>query len=783
MKHYLELVPLSAKIHKKQSKMTRLCIALGVFLVAVMFGLAHMYLQGVTEREIQANGNWHYQFTGIDTQTAAFLSARPEAAVCGWHDTISADAGYAIAGQPIAISAQEKEVFEDIFLNPIAEGEYPASENEIALSSSLKDRFSLSLQETITLSYPDGSTADYLITGFLDDAETARLVPGSASLAVLTPEGISSFVASSDIPVTKSYLIQFSPFCNIPDAMKDLKAENNLSDAQITGNLPLLSIEGQLEGRTGVNQIYQVALILSVLVMLTCILMISSSLNSNVAQRTEFFGMLRCLGATRKQIMRFVRMEGLYWCRTAIPMGLALSILTVWVLSAIMRWMSPQWFSCMPLFGISWISILAGTLLGLLTVLFAARSPAKRAARVSPLTAVSGNARQAASFRKGADTRLFKIETALGIHHAKARKRNYILMTGAFAFCIMLFLTFSTLVDFMENAFMPPQWTPELSIASETNTCSIDRALLEQVKQSHGVKRAYGRMFAYHVSAQSKEEAFNANLISYEENQFQWAADSLLSGSIDAVMQQENQILLVQTGNMDVQVGDAITLTINDQAHTVTVAGILSHSPLARVEGTETLFCSEKTFTALTGQTGYTIVDVQFQSLASHKDAAEIESIFSDGGVVFTDQFLQVRQQKNLYYAFCVLVYGFLSIIVAITIFHIMNAINMGVAAKMKEYGAMRAIGMSNRQLVKMIAAEAGTYAVSGVLSGCIIGLPMHWVVFSSLITNFWNIPWSIPFLPLGLILCIVLFTSFLAVREPAKRLRQMSIVETISAD
>lgn len=62
--------------------------------------------------------------------------------------------------------------------------------------------------------------------------------------------------------------------------------------------------------------------------------------------------------------------------------------------------------------------------------LLAARSPAKRAAKVSPLTAVSGNAGQTASFRKAANTTAFKIETALGIHHAKAKKKNYILMTG-----------------------------------------------------------------------------------------------------------------------------------------------------------------------------------------------------------------------------------------------------------------------------------------------------------------------------------------------------------------
>lgn len=142
----------------------------------------------------------------------------------------------------------------------------------------------------------------------------------------------------------------------------------------------------------------------------------------------------------------------------------------------------------------------------------------------------------------------------------------------------------------------------------------------------------------------------------------------------------------------------------------------------------------------------------------------------------------QVQQQRNLYYTFAVLVYGFLSIIVAITIFHIMNTINLGVAAKMKEYGSMRAIGMSNRQLIKMIIAEAGTYAISGVIWGCIIGLPMHWVIYVSLITNIWGTAWSVPFIPLILIIAIVLLTSLLAVKGPAKRLQRMSIVENISA-
>lgn len=779
MKHYLKLVPISAKIHRKQSKMTRICITLAVLLVAVMFGLADMYLQGVTRHEMEESGNWHYEFHSIDTQTASFISARPDVEIAGWHNTISSEAGYSIKEQTISISAQERKVFEDIFLNGITEGEYPDTPNEIAVSSSFKNTASVSLNETIALCKPDGNTTDYLIVGFLNDTETSRLITGNNPIVVMTPEGLGTLAVNNAI---ENYVIQFSRLCNIPDIINDIKASNNLSDEQITENIPLLSIQGQLEGKTGVNQIYQVAFILSVIVMLTCILMISSSLNSNVAERTEFFGMLRCLGATKRQIMRFVRLEGLYWCKTAIPIGIIFSVVIVWILSAAMRVINPQWFSSMPILGISWISVIASILLGLLTVLLAARSPAKRAAKVSPLTAVSGNAGQTASFRKAANTTAFKIETALGIHHAKAKKKNYILMTGAFAVCITLFLTFSTLVDFMKNAFVPPVYTPELSIASETNTCSIFNELLEQIKQNDVVKRAYGRMFAYEVPAENNGKNYNANLISYEENQFRWAADSLIAGSIETVMQQENQVLFVQTGNIDVQVGDNISLTINNRPQIVTVAGILSDSPLARVEGTETFFCSEATFTALTGETGYTIIDIQFENNASSEDVKAIESIFSNGGVIFSDSLSQIQQQRNLYHTFAILVYGFLSIIVAITIFHIMNTISMGAATKMKEYGAMRAIGMSNRQLVKMIIAEAGTYAINGVIWGCIIGLPMHWIIYVSLITNIWRTAWSVPFIPLILIIAIVLSASLLAVREPAKRLQRMSIVENISA-
>ena len=48
--------------------------------------------------------------------------------------------------------------------------------------------------------------------------------------------------------------------------------------------------------------------VMFLLVLIAGVLMISSSMNSSVAQRTQFFGMMRCIGMSKQQIIRFVRL-------------------------------------------------------------------------------------------------------------------------------------------------------------------------------------------------------------------------------------------------------------------------------------------------------------------------------------------------------------------------------------------------------------------------------------------------------------------------------------------
>lgn len=116
-----------------------------------------------------------------------------------------------------------------------------------------------------------------------------------------------------------------------------------------------------------------------------------------------------------------------------------------------------------------------------------------------------------------------------------------------------------------------------------------------------------------------------------------------------------------------------------------------------------------------------------------------------------------------------------------IAVFNIMNSISMSVSARIKQYGSMRAIGMSIRQLTKMITAEAVTYAVCGCIAGCALGLLAHRFLYGQLVTSHWGDVWTVPFSAVAVIVLLTCLTAVAAVHFPSKRIKRMAINDTIN--
>ena len=771
MKSYLELIPISEKQQKNQGKMTLICIVLSVFLVTAIFGMVEMAMRSQQYQEIKIGGNWHVIFSDIDQKTGELIQNRPEVKCSSWYGYVKETHGFSVGGKPIGIAGIDGQAYASMFEHELVEGNFPTSDHEIVLSESAKPILKVELGDAITV---DGMGETFTISGFA--AASSKQMRYDRFSALLSIETFRRHVPAKDY--TEQLVVQLSAFCNMQKVIADITQTFHLGEKQVAKNGNLLIVMGQSDDDF-VIQLYSCAVVLFFLVLTASVLMITSSLNSNVARRIEFFGMLRCVGATKRQIMRFVRREGLRWCKYAIPVGLAGGVVTVWILCAALKWISPVYFSEMPVFRVSGISVVCGIAVGFLTVLLAAQSPARKAAGVSPLMAVSGNAYQTKPIRAAANTHLFKIEASLGIHHATSNRKNFILMTCSFAISIILFLAFSPAIDFMSHAINAVEpYTPDISIISKDNSLSVPKELAEQFENLDYVKQAYGRMFAYDIPVEGDRQI---NLITYEEQQFKWAEENLIEGSVEKAVSTNNAVLVVYNSGYVLHTGDKISLNINSISQELEVVGILSKSPFSNTPGTANIICTEDTFQKLFGEAQYTIMDLQLGRGATNEDVNVIREM-AGTEFTFSDRRQSNQQAVGSYYSYALFIYGFLVVIALITVFNVINSISMSVSARIKQYGAMRAIGMSSRQLVKMITTEAATYSFVGSLTGCLVGLPVHKYLFEHMVTGRWGDPWRIPVPVLAIMVLLVVITALIAVRGPARRIHNMSVIDTISA-
>lgn len=772
MKSYLNLVPISARVHKRQSRMTRICIILAVFLVTALFSMAEMWLDSEKTTMLNKHGNWHIALQNLSEEEAALIKEGSDIAVSSWYNEINpnADGDYYLNNKKTVLYGIEEAYLTDIRNYPV-EGAYPQNDSEIILSADAKDFLKVHVGDSVTLSTPGGDFG-YIVSGFCeDDTEFNHMIDGSCMY--MSREAFDKVCSLNDEAAGEKYYIRFAEEANLRKTIADIKEQYGLTDENVDENTAILGILGASSNQS-INGIYPAAAISFLLILIAGVFMISSCINSNVAQRTKFFGMMRCIGASKQQIIRFVRLEALSWCKTAIPIGCLLGVVTNWILCAILRMLVKGEFADMPFFRVSIIGIVCGAAVGIITVFIAAHSPAKQAARVSPVSAVSGNTEAEKNVSHAANTRLFKIETTLGIHHAISAKKNLVLMTGSFAVAIILFLIFSACLD-LARSLVPSlnSFTPDVAIVSSDDTNSIDRSLAEEISKIPGVEQAFGNMFALNTSAEINGKADSIDLISYEEYMLNWSEDSIVSGDLSKVFGDSNYALTIFNKDSRLNVGDKIK--IGDEE--LEIACVVSQGIWG--DARATVVCSEETFMRLTGEQNYILLNAKFSKDATEATVDAIRSLAGENS--FTDHREENKTNYSSYWVFRLAAYGFLAIISLITVLNIVNSISMSVSARIKQYGAMRAVGMDSRQITRMIAAEASTYAVCGMIVGNIFGLLLHYFIYKKVIITHFGGTWKIPVVPIAVILLLVFCSCAMAVYAPSKRIRSMAITDTIN--
>lgn len=627
MKSYLSLIPISAKVHRRQSRMTRICIILAVFLVTSIFSMLEMWTNGQTMAMRSNHGDWHIILQNISEDEAKQIIDSSDVAYSSWYDDINvnADQGYYINGKNAVLYGIEETYVTDIMKYPL-EGSYPQNEKEVALSADAKELFNVQIGDNITLNTPAGDF-NYTISGFYEDDEDFNdIIDGTCMyMCRATFDEVRSL---NGLESMSRFYVRFKNENGLKKTIADVKEQYSLTSENVDENTAVLSLLGASTNEN-VNALYPLAAACFVIILIAGIFMISSCMNSNVAQRTNFFGMMRCIGASKQQIVRFVRLEALNWCKTAIPIGCALGTVTCWVSCAVLKFIVKGEWVDMPLFSVSINGILCGAAVGIITVFIAAQSPAKQASKVSPVAAISGNTGVSGKIVHAANTKFLKVETSLGIHHATGAKKNLILMTGSFALTIMLFLTFSACLDIVHK-LLPSvsDFTPDISIASQDDSNSIDRSLAEEISEIPGVESVFGMMYSIECPAEINGNAETVDLYFYGDTMMDSFKKSVISGDMSKIYGNSKYVLAVYSQYTTLNVGDKVK--IGDEELEI---GCVVSEGVGSVSGSAVVVCSEETYTRLTGEQDYAMVGVVLEKDVSEMAVNKIYDL-AEGNII-----------------------------------------------------------------------------------------------------------------------------------------------------
>ena len=173
MKSYLSLIPISAKVRRRQNRMTILCIVIAVFLVTAVFSMADMAIRMETSNQLNKNGNWHIMVKDISPETAAELAAQEDVAAFSAYSDINASLteNY-FAGDKRAALVGADDAILQIF--PGMQCSTAPADGEVLVTANIRDWLDVTVGTAIPLTLPDGQTISLTVAGFNEDTSDAN---------------------------------------------------------------------------------------------------------------------------------------------------------------------------------------------------------------------------------------------------------------------------------------------------------------------------------------------------------------------------------------------------------------------------------------------------------------------------------------------------------------------------------------------------------------------------------------------------------------------------------
>lgn len=245
MKSYLSLVPISAKVRKRQNRMTILCVIISIFLVTAIFSVADMMIRTQSDRMTGKNGSWHIELDGISQETALKIAERDDVVSIGAVTIFNPDGElpYRMDGKRVVLYGID-ESYLTMNSTGAAEGRFPQGMGEIMLSSNAARALQVAVGDTVTLRTPSGDW-DFTVSGLGGVEESYYSGQYSLMDAYLPRTAFAALMEQNNVHnLQTSYYVQFTSASKAAKAIPELTAQHNLPENAVSENTGVMAIAG-----------------------------------------------------------------------------------------------------------------------------------------------------------------------------------------------------------------------------------------------------------------------------------------------------------------------------------------------------------------------------------------------------------------------------------------------------------------------------------------------------------------------------------------------------------
>jgi putative ABC transport system permease protein len=718
--------------------------------------------------------------------------------------------------------------------NPLTlvSGSWPTGPNEVAIDSAVAKKQRYQVGDTIGV-IARGPERHYHVSGIAKFGSVASI--GSATMAIF------------DLQTAQRLFNKVGKFDTIRVASK-----NGVSDAKLAAEIapvlpPIAQVrtasaevkqETQNVGFVGFVQKFLLAF--GGVALFVGAFVIFNTLSITVAQRMREFATLRTIGASRRQVLRSVLIEGLITAVLAAALGLFVGFGLAVGLDRLLSSIGISLPKSATVFATR--TVVVSLVLGIAITLLASLRPALRATRVPPIAAV----REGATLPPGRfaflGAPLKAIIAALGValllygffvHHISTAQHLVAMGAGALLLFIGVALISAWLVRPLAAVLGYPatrlggsagRLARSNAIRNPGRTASTAAALMIGIALVTFVAvLAAGIRSTVHDTLQStfvgdyavtSPDGFTPFAPASERTLALVPSVTAVSGeragdgrAFGAVVQVSgvnrdvgkvihinwvqgsngtpaglgsNGAILEQdyAAHRNVKVGDAFTLqTPTGRKLTLVLKGTYKAPKGPPAFGS--VIISQQAFDSVYPQPTNIFEFVNIRGGATPANTATLQRALSP----FPDVKLQTESQFRTNQAkfidqLLMLLYVLLALSIIISLFGIVNTLVLTVFERTREIGMLRAIGMTRRQTRRMIRHESVITALIGAVLGLVLGFFLAFLVTQALKKD--GIGFAVPVTSIVVFVITAILAGLLAAILPARRASRLNVLQAL---